>query len=135
MNLKNKDDCGVELKNDEASRNALTLCIERYYKDQKRVCFRRGGIIIHTSVIDKSIYEDTYSVKYIIDRKYFFRYHIPIDDRNFYAMLEFGIGPEYEEIRSLVSEENQSKFSMDSTTEAVVHNLKMLDEYLAGRLN
>lgn len=124
----------TSLKHDEESRNALTLTIERYYSRRKRVCYRRSGVEIHTSVIDGQTLEDGYSVKYIIDRKYFFRYFIPIDTRNFFAYLSFGIGPEYESMRSLVSESNQSKFSMESTTEAVESNLAMLDEYLAGRL-
>jgi hypothetical protein len=124
----------INLGHDEESHNALTLTIEQYYSSRKRVCYRRSGIVIHTSVIDGRTLEDGYSVKYIIDRKHFFQYFIPIDTRNFFAHLSFGIGPEYESMYSLVSESNQSKFSMESTTEAVANNLAMLDEYLAGRL-
>ncbi|MCW8209450.1 hypothetical protein D8B24_21120 [Verminephrobacter aporrectodeae subsp. tuberculatae] len=50
-------------------------------------------------------------------------------------MLSLAIGPNYVPMFWLVTKENESKFSMDSTTEAVVHNLAMLDEYLAGRFD
>lgn len=125
---------GVELKNDVLSRNEMRLCIERYYRDRGRDCFGYGEVV-HTSLMDGITCEDTYSMKYLIDKKNLIRYHIPIDARNFYACLCLGVGPEYVNMRNLVSEKNQYKFSMESTTDAVVHNLAMLDEYLAGRLS
>jgi len=123
----------MELRNDAPSRNEMRLCIERFYRDKNRSCFGYGDTV-HASMIDGINYEETYSMKYLVDKKNFIRYHIPIDTRNFYAYLCLGVGPEYVNMQNLVSEENQSKFSMESTTEAVVHNLAMLDEYLAGRL-
>jgi hypothetical protein len=124
---------GVELKNDAQSRNEMHLCIEQFYRDRNRSCFGYGDAV-HSSIVDGMNCEETFSMKYLIDKKNFIRYHMPIDTRNFYAYLCLGIGPEYVNMRNLVNEENQSKFSMESTTEAVVHNLAMLDEYLAGRL-
>lgn len=123
-----------DLGNNEESKNALILTIEDYYRQQGRVCFRRSEIMIHATIIDGKTCDESYSVKYIIDRKRSIRYFIPIDTRNFYAMLCLGVGPEYEDMRSLVSESNQKKFSMESTKEAIENNLSMLDEYLAGRL-
>lgn len=125
---------GVELKNDALSRNAMRLCLERYYGNKGRSCSGYGEAV-HSSVVDGITCEETYSMKYLIDKKILIRYHIPIDTRNFYACLCLGIGPEYVNMRNLVSEEDQYKFSMESTTEAVFHNLAMLDEYLAGRLS
>ncbi|MCW5223538.1 hypothetical protein D8B23_02550 [Verminephrobacter aporrectodeae subsp. tuberculatae] len=89
---------------------------------------------IRTSVIDGQIHEDVYEKVYFVARKYFIKYSIPIDTKNCFAMLSFAIGPNYVPMTWLVTEENESKFRVDNTTEAVVHNLAMLDEYLAGRL-
>jgi hypothetical protein len=89
---------------------------------------------VSKSVIDGTSYDDEYHRDFFIDRKYFIRYSIPIDTRNFYAMVSLAIGPNYVPLKWLVSDETQSKLSMESTTEGVVHNLIMLDEYLAGGL-
>jgi len=85
-------------------------------------------------VIDGVSYDNEYHQDFFVDRKHFIRYSIPIDTRNFYAMLSLAIGPNYVSMRWLVGDQNQSKFSMESTTEAVSQNLSMLDEYLSGRI-
>ncbi|WP_265645314.1 hypothetical protein [Verminephrobacter aporrectodeae] len=125
----------MELKNDPQSHAALDACIDKYYRDKGVPCRPYGEGIVKTSVIDGKVYEDEYERIYFVARKYFINYSIPIDTRNFFAMLSLAIGPNYVPMRWLVTEENKSKFSMDSTTEAVVHNLAMLDEYLAGRFD
>jgi len=124
----------MELRNDSQSYAALNACIDRYYRSKGLPCLPIGEVKINTSEINGAIYENDYEQNYFVARKYFIKYSIPIDTRNFYAMLSLGVGPGYVPMKWLVSEENESKFSMESTTEAVVHNLKMLDEYLAGRL-
>jgi len=125
----------IRLVDDEESRNILQSTIEDYYRKLNRKCLGLGGVVIHTNVIDGVVYKETYSVKYLIDAKHAFCYHIPIENRNFYAYLALGVGPEYIAIRYLVNKENEDKFSMESAVEGIIHNLKMLDEYLAGRLN
>ena len=124
----------IRLVDDEESRNILQSTIENYYRQLNRKCMGLGRVVIHTTVIDGVVYKDTYSVKYLIDAKHAFCYHIPIDNRNFYAYLALGVGPEYVAIQYLVNEENRDKFSMDSAVEGIIHNLKMLDYYLAGHL-
>ncbi|WP_265645315.1 hypothetical protein [Verminephrobacter aporrectodeae] len=124
----------MKLKNDLQSYAALDACIDKYYRNKGLPCLPYGEGIVKTSVIDGRIYEEVYEKVYFVARKYFIKYGIPIDTRNFFAMLFLAIGPNYVPMFWLVTEENDSKFSMDSTTEAVTHNLAMLDEYLAGRL-
>lgn len=124
----------MELKNDLPSRNALDACIDEYYSRKNLPCIPYGEGKTKTSMIDGQVYEEAYEQVYFVARKYFIKYSIPIDTRNFYAMLSLAIGPNYVPMRWLVTEKNQSQFSMDSTTISVAHNLAMLDEYLAGRL-
>ena len=124
----------MELKNDLPSRNALDTCIDEHYSRKNLPCIPYGEGKIKTSVIDGQVYEEAYEQVYFVARKYFIKYSIPIDTRNFYAMLSLAIGPNYVPMRWLVTEKNQAQFSMDSTTKAVTHNLAMLDEYLEGRL-
>jgi hypothetical protein len=124
----------MELKNNPESYAALNECIDLYYSARGLPCLPIGEIKINTSEINGVTYENDYVKNYFVARKYFIQYGIAIDTRNFFSMLSLGIGPGYVPMRWLVTEENKSKFSMESTTEAVVHNLAMLDEYLAGRL-
>ena len=69
----------------------------------------------------------------MLDKKYAVKYSIPTAIRTF-AGLWIGIGPEYVPIEWVVNKEVAKIFNGDSTTEAITHNLAMLDEYLAGRL-
>lgn len=124
----------MELKNDEQSYAVLDACVDRYYSDRNLPCLPYGVRQTRSSNIDGVIREEVCLQTYFVARKHFIQYAIAIDTRNFYSMLSLAIGPHFVNMRWLVSEENESKFSMESTTEAVVHNLAMLDEYLGGRL-
>jgi hypothetical protein len=124
----------MELKNNQDSFYALNACVDKYYQERGYPCLPYGGTKIQKIYIDGKEYEEEYQQVYFVARKHFIQYSIAIDTRNFYSMLSLAVGPHFVNMRWLVTEENESKFSMDSTTEAVEHNLAMLDEYLAGRL-
>lgn len=124
----------MELKNNQESYSALNACIDKYYQQQALPCLPYGERKIQKSYIADIECEEEYQQVYFVARKHFIQYSIAIDTRNFYSMLSLAIGPHFVNMRWLVSERNESKFSMESTTEAVTHNLAMLDEYLAGRL-
>jgi len=124
----------MELKNNQESHEALIHRVAEYYRARSESYLPIGSKKVTTSVIDGKTYEDGYTQEFFVKRKYFIVISIPIDTRNFFASLSLGVGPGYAPLRWLVTEENQSKISMESTTEGVKKNLALLDEYLAGRL-
>jgi hypothetical protein len=118
--------CIVQLKNDVSGIDQLFNCVYEYYTNSNReIQFLSSGQIGKGG--DEG---DCYFVNFILDRKYIFRYSIPIAIRTL-AGLWIGVGPEYVSIGWLVHEKFYEQFSGNSTTEAVEHNLKLLDEYFA----
>jgi hypothetical protein len=119
----------MELKNDQESYEALDQCITGYYRSKGQPCLSYGAGKIKTSKIDGKIYENDYVQTYFVARKNFIQYSIPIDRCNFFAGLLLGVGPHFVPLGWLLSEALENELSMESTTDAVLHNLVMLDDY------
>ena len=67
---------------------------------------------------------------FLLDRKHVFRYGIGKDRRMMLGSLELGIGPHYFSAADFWDEANFKRFSMEASTEAIEHNLGLLDEFL-----
>jgi hypothetical protein len=103
----------VQLKNDASSSLELNECVNAYFEKQNRSCKFLPPKI--------SSEGEWYALRFLIDRKHVIEYSIPID----------GVGPCFVFPIDLMNEEQAKdfNFSMDSTTEAVEHNLVLLDKY------
>jgi hypothetical protein len=113
----------VQLKNDASSSLELNECVNAYFEKQNRSCKFLPPKI--------SSEGEWYALRFLIDRKHVIEYSIPIDRRNYFATLLVGVGPCFVFPIDLMNEEQAKdfNFSMDSTTEAVEHNLVLLDKY------
>jgi len=104
----------------------VSFVIENYESKKRPILFLSSGLV------GRGVDEGDYCyANFLIDKKTVIRYSIPASIRTF-AVLWLGVGPEFAPVEYLLTE--KKIFSGDTTKEAVVHNLKMLDEYLAGRL-
>jgi len=61
------------------------------------------------------------------------RYSIGVDREVYVGAVELGIGPHYFGPAAFWSYDDMERFSMEATTEAVIHNLKLLDEFWSGQ--
>jgi hypothetical protein len=116
----------VQLKNDPSGIDDLWNLLKSYYKNNNRdIKYLSSGTFGRGN--DEG---DHYFVNFLLDRKYVLKYSIPTAIRTF-ALLSLGVGPEFVPLELLVSEDrmHEFNFSMDSTTEAVEHNLALLDKY------
>lgn len=104
----------------------ISFVIEHYELQKRFVLFLSSGL--SGRGVDEG---DHHYANFLIDKKTVIKYSIPASIRTF-AGLWLGVGPEFAPMEYLLTE--KGIFSGDATKEAVAHNLKMLDEYLAGRL-
>jgi hypothetical protein len=111
----------VLLKNNEEGRSMLTACVCDFYESngqRSAICFLDSG-------------ENGFlSAHFLIDRKHVLRYSLGEDRGTIRGAIEVGIGPHYFRPSQFWDFENSERFSMDASTEAVEHNLILLDEFL-----
>lgn len=113
----------MQLKNDLESRNLLDETIHGYYE---KVGNRHASNFSHTEDKEWNAF-DTY---FLIDRKYVIRYGVCQDRGAWLGGLSLGIGPHYFGAADFWSYENSQRFTMEASTEGVVKNLALLDEFL-----
>lgn len=110
----------MQLRNDVDGRNALRETIYGYYKkngDRPSVNFRDSE-------------EDGFFYTYFLfDRKHVIRYSLGEDRHVCIGGLCLAIGPHYFRPSEFWDYENDRRFSMEASPEAVVRNLKLLDEF------
>lgn len=104
----------------------VSFVLEHYESQKRPILFLSSGL--SGRGVDEG---DHYYANFLIDKKTVIKYSIPASIRTS-AGLWLGVGPEFIPIEHFLAEKGIC--NGDSTTEAIVHNLKMLDEYLAGRL-
>lgn len=112
------------LRGDLGSKNALDFCISDYYKKKNRQahCFLTGEDPVGGS----------YFVCCIVDRRHVLKYEIGSDREIWIGSISLAIGPHYFGPSDFWSYSDSERFSMDATTEAVVKNLMLLDEFWAS---
>lgn len=116
----------MRLRNDEATWNKLREVISDHYDKQGRPL---------TFFSPDFSAEDSVEVAFLIDRKHVAKYLIGVDRGIFTGALLLAIGPHYFRPSQFWSYEDSKRFSIDATTEAVEHNLSLLDEFLASNQN
>lgn len=72
-----------------------------------------------------------YFVRYLLDRRHVFEYRVERDRGYFLSTLSLAISPHYFPSEDFWSYDNSQRFKLEASTEAIVHNLKLLDEFLA----
>lgn len=110
----------MQLKNDVDGRNALRDVIESFYKETGRVV----RIFLETEE------QNFFKVHFFLERRHVIRYGIGMDRRMWLGGLELGIGPQYFSPYYFWDYPNSERFKIEASTEAVVHNLALLDEFL-----
>ena len=110
----------MQLKNDLDGRNALQRVILGYYAEKERAatCFLDstgpdGGICLH----------------FLVDRRRVIRYCIGIDRGLYLGVVQLAIGPHYFSAADFWSYESSKRFTLETTPEAVIRNLMLLDEF------
>ncbi len=114
----------MQLKNDLQGRNLLRECIENYYEkngNRKTVNFKNEN--------QNDDFEFFYCY-FLIDRKYVIRYGV-LNDRDLWiGGIGLAIGPHYFHPADFWDYQNSERFKLGACTEAVEHNLRLLDEFL-----
>ena len=100
----------------------LADCVQKYYEDRSRYIR-----IVHNSSLEPCPLNDKYYVDFLVDRRAVFRYSVGCDERNYFSMVLIGIGPCFVSPMALLDYDDARKFSIEGTTEAVEHNLGLLD--------
>jgi hypothetical protein len=117
----------VSSSNRIESLGELASFVIDFYESQKRpILFLSSGL--NGRGVDEG---DYHYVNFLIDKKTVIKYSIPASIRTS-SNLWLGIGPGFAPMEYLLTE--KEIFSGEATREAITNNLKMLDEYLAGRL-
>jgi hypothetical protein len=116
----------VQLKNDITSFDSLFNAVSYFYRgDESRII-----LIFEEKYPDKDT-DSEYFVRFLLDRKHVVEYRITNDRGLFLSILSLAIGPHYFPPTDFWDYENSQRFNLEASTEAIVHNLKLLDEFLA----
>jgi hypothetical protein len=116
----------VQLRNETKSSDLLFNTVASYYQKEEG----RKIVIFDVQNAGGDV-NSGYFIRFLLDRKHVVEYRIA-NDRNFFlSIILLAIGPHYFSPADFWDYENSRGFSLEATTEAVVHNLKLLDEFLA----
>lgn len=117
----------MQLKNEMYSFDMLFNSISLFYDDNER------KLLIFEQKFPTEDADEGYYVRYLLDRKHVIQYRI-VQDRGFFlSILSLAIGPHYFDPADFWDYENSERFKLEASTEAIVHNLKLLDEFLKFR--
>ena len=115
----------MRFNNEMASFEALFNTITSFYQGSK------GRVIL---IFDEGFPNDDilsgYFIRFLLDRKHVVEYRVANDRNMSLSVLTLAIGPQYFSPVDFWNYENSKKFSLEASTEAVVHNLRLLDEFL-----
>jgi hypothetical protein len=75
--------------------------------------------------------EDFFYAHFLIASRHVMRYGIGMDRRTSVGGISVAIGPHYFALRSLVSDQDASRLSIELSISAIQKNLAVLDGYLA----
>lgn len=121
----------MQIRNDAKSKQLLLDTVYDYYP---------GGLpkdVVHfKSSEDKEA--NGFSLYFLIKRKHIIQFHIIENDRSpgkFLGGLSMGIGAFFFSPADFWSFEAYERFDRSATTEAVIHNLRLFEEFLATQEN
>jgi hypothetical protein len=115
----------VQLRNEMNSFDILFNTVTFFYNRDKG----RHVLIFETKFPSEDI-DAGYYVRYLFDSKHVVEYRMANDRHTFLSILSLAIGPHYFTPADFWDYENPQRFSLDASTEAIEHNLKLLDEFL-----
>lgn len=116
----------MQIKNDIEGWNLLQSTINQYFKrDEKRTI----SYFLETKNEEWGFFYQ----HFLLDRKHIFRYGIGQDRETWIGGLELAIGPHYFGPADFWSSAASERFQMAASTEAVEHNLRLLNEFLETR--
>lgn len=120
--FQNHRDTIVQLENDFPSFQKLYEVVYAYYKEH-------GDR--HVSIFDdqRPGNEGKYFVRFLVDRRHVVEYAIVQDRGVCLSGVSLAIGPHYFGAADFWSYEASRRFKLDASTDAVVHNLALLDEF------
>jgi len=113
----------VLLRNDLDGRNALKDTVVTYFE-------RCGGRVVACFLESKNEEWGWAYQHFILERKHIFRYGLGDDRHLSIGGLELAIGPHYFGPAIFWDYSNAQRFKMEASTDAVEHNLRLLDEFL-----
>lgn len=114
----------MRLRSDKSGLDDLYDVIEQYYQKQKREI-----IIVDLGTEGNGADEgSSYYIAFLLDKKNVIKYTMPIAIRTF-PWIFIGTGPLFVSYDKLMPMDIVSKISLDNTTEAIEHNLELLDLY------
>lgn len=114
------------IKNDIDGRNLLRKTISSFYEVN-------GGRHLYCFRVEKKDGLDWHEEHCLLDRKHVFSYSIGSDRGIAIGGIALAIGPHYFTPANFWDHENSERFSIESSTEAVEKNLRLLDEFLDYR--
>lgn len=113
----------VLLKDDLESRNLLDETIYSFYK-------RVENRPIENFLRTKDEEWGWWYTLFLVDRNHVIRYGYGQDRGFWVGGVELGIGPHYFGPAAFWSYEDSQRFSMEASTEGIIKNLSLLDEFL-----
>lgn len=120
------------LKNDAESKLAVIDAVKNYYKTDYS-----GDMVRHFKSSEVEGWNG-FDEFFLIKKKYVIKYGIVENDRSpgrFLGGLSLAIGPYFFSPSEFWSYKDSERFEMSATTEAVIQNLKLLEEFLASQEN
>lgn len=102
-------------------RNDLQNTVARYYK----MLNREARYFLET---ENKEWDWTY-LHFLVDKRHVIRYGFGVDRDVLLGGVEIGIGPHYFGAAAFWSYENSTRFINSVDTDAVFHNLRLLDEF------
>lgn len=114
------------IRNDIDGRNLLRKTISSFYE-------ANGGRHLYCFRVDQKDSSGWHEEHCLLDRKHVFSYSIGSDRDTAIGAIALAIGPHYFTPANFWDYENSTRFSIESSTEAVEKNLRLLDEFLGYR--
>jgi hypothetical protein len=117
----------MKIENCTEGRNLLRRTISSFYEangSRHLYCFR----------VDKKDELDWHEEHCLLDKKHVFIYSIGSERGIAIGGIALAIGPHYFTPANFWDYENAKRFSIESSTEAVEKNLRLLDEFLGYRV-
>lgn len=115
----------MQLKNEAESFDLLFNTVSSYYRK-----YGNRQIVIFEEKYPSDDFEFGYFVRYLLDKKHVVEYRVKSDRGLLLSIVSIAIGPHYFSPGDFWNYENSQRFSLEASTEAIDHNLKLLDEFL-----
>ncbi len=112
------------LKNDLERCNALREIIKSHYGDERPISFHGYSGV--------NLAGDSETV-FLLDRRHVIKYSMGYDRGGLLGAVAIAIGPIFFSAADFWSYEDSKRFKMEVDSEAVLHNLRMLDIFLGAR--